>query len=62
MDYEAKWKEERERAAFLALADGTVLRGVAFGARRDALGEAVFNTGVVCRSKCTESGAFTSAN
>lgn len=46
MDYEMKWKEERERKAFLALADGAVFRGVAFGARRDALGEVVFNTGM----------------
>ena len=46
MDYIEKWKAERERNAFLALADGTVFRGVAFGARRDALGEVVFNTGM----------------
>jgi carbamoyl-phosphate synthase small subunit len=46
MDYEAKWKAERERKAFLALADGTVFRGVAFGARTDAIGEVVFNTGM----------------
>ena len=42
----AKWQAERERRAFLALADGAVFRGVAFGARRDRLGEAVFNTGM----------------
>ncbi len=42
----AKWAAERARAAFLALADGAVFRGVAFGARQDALGEAVFNTGM----------------
>ena len=46
MDYSEKWKAERERSAFLALADGTVFRGVAFGAKRDALGEVVFNTGM----------------
>ena len=46
MDYEAKWKAERERTAFLALDDGTVFHGVAFGARKDALGEVVFNTGM----------------
>lgn len=46
MDFEAKWKRERERAAFLALDDGTIFRGVAFGARKDALGEVVFNTGM----------------
>ena len=45
-DYSEKWKAERERAAFLVLADGTVFRGVAFGARQDRLGEAVFNTGM----------------
>ena len=46
MDYEEKWKAERERRAFLALDDGTVFRGVAFGAKKDALGEVVFNTGM----------------
>lgn len=46
MDYSAKWLAERERKAFLALADGTVFHGVAFGARKDALGEVVFNTGM----------------
>ena len=46
MEYEEKWKAERERAAFLALDDGTVFRGVAFGAGKDALGEVVFNTGM----------------
>lgn len=45
-DFKAKWKAERERSAFLALDDGTVFRGVAFGAVRDALGEVVFNTGM----------------
>ena len=46
IDFRAKWAAERAQAAFLALADGAVFRGVAFGARRDALGEAVFNTGM----------------
>ena len=46
MHYEEKWKAERERKAFLALDDGTVFRGVAFGAKKDALGEVVFNTGM----------------
>ncbi len=46
MNYEAKWKAERERKAYLALADGTVFHGVAFGAKKDALGEVVFNTGM----------------
>ena len=42
----AYWKERRERKAFLALADGSVFHGWAFGARRDGVGEAVFNTGM----------------
>ena len=46
MNYEKKWEAERERAAFLALDDGTVFHGVAFGAKKDALGEVVFNTGM----------------
>ena len=46
MDYEQKWRAERERSAFLALDDGAVFHGVAFGARKDALGEVVFNTGM----------------
>ena len=41
-----KWKAERERTAFLALDDGTVFHGVAFGAKKDAFGEVVFNTGM----------------
>ena len=41
-----KWKAERERTAFLALDDGMVFRGVAFGAKKDAFGEVVFNTGM----------------
>ena len=45
-DFKAKWKAERERSAFLALDDGTVFRGVAFGASEDRLGEVVFNTGM----------------
>jgi carbamoyl-phosphate synthase small subunit len=40
------WARERARAAFLALADGTVFRGHSVGAPRDALGEVVFNTGM----------------
>ena len=44
--YQAKWRAERERRAFLALADGTVFHGVAFGARKDRVGEVVFNTGM----------------
>ena len=46
MNYDEKWKAERDRAAFLALDDGTVFHGVAFGAKKDALGEVVFNTGM----------------
>ena len=46
MDILAKWQAERERKAFLALDDGTVFHGVAFGAKKDALGEVVFNTGM----------------
>ena len=41
-----RWAEERASTAFLALADGTVFRGTAFGARCDMAGEAVFNTGM----------------
>lgn len=46
MNCEAKWERERKRAAFLALDDGTIFQGVAFGARKDALGEVIFNTGM----------------
>ena len=46
MNYSEKWKAERERRAFLALDDGTVFHGVAFGAKKNALGEVVFNTGM----------------
>ena len=46
MDFCEKWKAERERSAFLALDDGMVFHGVAFGAKTDALGEVVFNTGM----------------
>ncbi|MFC1496839.1 glutamine-hydrolyzing carbamoyl-phosphate synthase small subunit [Verrucomicrobiota bacterium] len=40
------WKEKREKKAFLALEDGTILRGHSVGASRDAVGEVVFNTGM----------------
>ena len=40
------WKQQRERSAFLALANGAVFRGWSFGAARDCAGEAVFNTGM----------------
>ena len=45
-EYQAKWQAERARKAFLALADGTIFHGVAFGARKDKVGEVVFNTGM----------------
>ena len=41
-----QWKAKREKKAFLALADGAVFRGYAFGAKTDTVGEAVFNTGM----------------
>ncbi|OPZ24046.1 MAG: Carbamoyl-phosphate synthase small chain [Lentisphaerae bacterium ADurb.BinA184] len=41
-----KWQAQRERRAFLALADGTVCRGYSVGAPCDGLGEVVFNTGM----------------
>lgn len=40
------WQQQREKRAFLALADGTVLYGYGFGAPVDCTGEAVFNTGM----------------
>lgn len=40
------WRAQREKAAFLALADGTIFRGYSVGADTDALGEVVFNTGM----------------
>ena len=40
------WKARREKAAFLALEDGTIMRGYSFGADVDQLGEVVFNTGL----------------
>ncbi len=40
------WKEKREKPAFLALEDGTILRGYSVGAKRDNVGEVVFNTGM----------------
>ncbi|MBN1557334.1 MAG: glutamine-hydrolyzing carbamoyl-phosphate synthase small subunit [Lentisphaerae bacterium] len=41
-----RWREQRDAAAFLALEDGTVYRGLSVGAARDAVGEVVFNTGM----------------
>ncbi len=40
------WLARREKRAFLALADGTVIRGWSCGAPMDRLGEVVFNTGM----------------
>ncbi len=40
------WRERREKPAFLALEDGTILRGYSVGAPKDAVGEVVFNTGM----------------
>lgn len=40
------WKKQRERASFLALANGAVFHGWSFGAPVDTVGEAVFNTGM----------------
>ena len=43
---ERNWKARREKKAYLALADGTVIRGWSCGAPIDRLGEVVFNTGM----------------
>ena len=40
------WREKREKKAFLALADGTVMHGYSVGAPVDNVGEVVFNTGL----------------
>ena len=40
------WEKQRAKAAFLALEDGTVLRGYSVGAPVDREGEVVFNTGL----------------
>lgn len=41
-----KWKEKRDKQAFLAFEDSTIFRGYSVGAHRDSLGEVVFNTGM----------------
>lgn len=46
MKHNYNWKQRREKAAFLALEDGTVFRGHSIGAEIDAVGEVVFNTGM----------------
>lgn len=40
------WKELREKPAYIALEDGAVFRGHSVGATKNAVGEAVFNTGM----------------
>lgn len=40
------WAEKREKKAFLALEDGTILRGYSVGAPVNRVGEVVFNTGM----------------
>ena len=40
------WAEQRNAPAYLALADGTILRGHSVGAPVDRVGEVVFNTGL----------------
>jgi carbamoyl-phosphate synthase small subunit len=40
------WKAQRERSAFLAIEDGTILPAISIGAVRDGVGEVVFNTGM----------------
>jgi len=40
------WKALRDKKAFLALADGTIYRGMSVGAAQDQVGEVVFNTGM----------------
>jgi hypothetical protein len=44
--FSGNWAARREKQAFLALADGTVIRGWSCGAAADRLGEVVFNTGM----------------
>lgn len=41
-----QFKQQRSKSAILALEDGTLLKGSSFGAKKDALGEVVFNTGM----------------
>ncbi len=44
--FSRQWAARREKKAFLALADGTVIRGWSCSAAADRLGEVVFNTGM----------------
>ena len=46
MENSYNWKKQREKAAFLALEDGTVFRGYSIAADVDIEGEVVFNTGM----------------
>ena len=46
MEHNYDWKTKREKKAFLALEDGTVMRGYSVGAEVDNEGEVVFNTGM----------------
>lgn len=46
MNEKYSWKKQRERRAYLALEDGAVFRGFSAGAEKNAVGEAVFNTGM----------------
>lgn len=46
MSIQRDWRTQREKAAFLALEDGSIFRGYSVGAARDTLGEVVFNTGM----------------
>ncbi|MFA7230598.1 MAG: glutamine-hydrolyzing carbamoyl-phosphate synthase small subunit [Victivallaceae bacterium] len=46
MEHNYDWKNQRDKKAFLALQDGTILRGYSVGARVDREGEVVFNTGL----------------
>ena len=46
MSSEWNWKQQRDKLAYLALEDGTVLRGYSFGASTDRVGEVIFNTGM----------------
>ena len=40
------WHEQRDKHAFLALEDGSILRGYSVGASVDQCGEIIFNTGM----------------
>ncbi|QSH42320.1 glutamine-hydrolyzing carbamoyl-phosphate synthase small subunit [Lentisphaerota bacterium ZTH] len=46
MQHSYNWKQQREKKAFLALEDGTILSGYSVGAPVDKVGEVVFNTGM----------------